>query len=219
MNELLASIRRNAVGLGLFALVTAGAIALAQVTTADRIEHNIRLAQAKALNQIVPAGTYDNDILADTVAIDQRFNQQLLGPLDDDDRIYLARNNGQVTTVILPAIAPDGYTTQIKLLVGIHADGSIAGVRITEHRETPGLGDKIDLKKSDWVLEFNDKNLLEVGEDGWAVKKDGGIFDQFTGATITPRAVVKAVKLAQKFFDHHKDVLLNIPAPQQQQQQ
>merc|ERR1712000_80234 len=110
----------------------------------------------------------------------QRFNQQLLGPLDDDDRIYLARNNGQVTTVILPAIAPDGYTTQIKLLVGIHADGSIAGVRITEHRETPGLGDKIDLKKSDWVLEFNDKNLLEVGENGWAVKKDGGIFDQFT---------------------------------------
>jgi len=216
MNDLFASIRRNAIGLGLFALVTAGAIALAQVTTKDRIEHNIRLAQAKALNEIVPAGTYDNDLLTDTVAVDKRFNQQLLGPLDDDDKIYLARKNGQVDTVILPVVAPDGYTTAIKLLVGIHADGTIAGVRITEHRETPGLGDKIDLKKSDWILEFSGKRLSDVGEDRWAVKKDGGIFDQFTGATITPRAVVKAVKLSQKFFDHHKDVLLNTPAPDAQ---
>jgi len=209
MNELLASIRRNALGLALFALVTAGAIAIAQVTTAERIEHNIRQAQARALNEIVPAGTYDNDILSDTLPVDGRFNQQLLGPLDDDDKIYLARNQGQVTTVILPVVAPDGYTTAIKLLVGIHADGTVAGVRVTEHRETPGLGDKIDLKKSAWILEFSGKRLQDVGEDAWAVKKDGGIFDQFTGATITPRAVVRAVKLAQVFFDHHKDQLLS----------
>lgn len=209
MNELFASIRRNAIGLGLFALVTAGAIAVAQVSTADRIEHNIRMAQARALNELVPAGTYDNDLLTDTMPVDDRFNQQMLGPLSEKDRIYLARKQGQVTTVILPVIAPDGYTTAIKLLVGIHADGTLAGVRVTEHRETPGLGDKIDLKKSDWVLAFSGKSLNNPGEDQWAVKKDGGAFDQFTGATITPRAVVKAVKLAQKFFAQHKDELLN----------
>ncbi len=209
MNDLLASIRRNAVGLGLFALVTAGAIAVAQVTTADRIEHNIRMAQARALNEIVPAGSYDNDILNDTIRVDKRFNQQLLGPLQAGDKIYLARTAGKVNTVILPVVAPDGYTTAIKLLVGIHADGTLAGVRVTEHRETPGLGDKIDLKKSDWILAFSGKKLDDLGEEAWAVKKDGGVFDQFTGATITPRAVVKAVKLAQKFFYHHKDELLD----------
>lgn len=208
MNELLASIRRNALGLGLFALVTAGAIAVAQVTTAERIEHNIRMAQARALNELVPVGTYDNDLLEDTLPVDKRFNQQLLGPLSEKDRIYLARQQGVVTTVILPVVAPDGYTTEIRLLVGIHADGTLAGVRVTEHRETPGLGDNIELKKSDWVLAFTGKSLQNPGEERWAVKKDGGDFDQFTGATITPRAVVKAVKLAQKFFAQHKDQLL-----------
>lgn len=214
MNELLLSIRRNAVGLALFALVTAGAIAVAQVTTAERIEHNIRMAQARALNELVPAGSYDNDILQDTLAVvGSSLNQQLLGPLAEKDKIYLARTDGKVNTVILPVVAPDGYTTVIKLLVGIHADGTLAGVRVTEHRETPGLGDKIDLKKSDWVLSFAGKSLSNPGEDGWAVKKDGGQFDQFTGATITPRAVVKAVKLAQKFFAQHKDQLLSVPQP------
>ncbi|WP_430462319.1 electron transport complex subunit RsxG [Thalassolituus sp. LLYu03] len=208
MQDLIASIRRNAVGLGLFALVTAGAIAVAQVTTADRIEHNIRMAQARALNELVPVGSYDNDLLEDTLPVDSRFNQQMLGPLSEKDRIYLARQQGNVTTVILPVVAPDGYTTAIKLLVGIHADGTLAGVRVTEHRETPGLGDKIDLKKSEWVLGFAGKSLDNPGEENWAVKKDGGAFDQFTGATITPRAVVKAVKLAQKFFAQHKDQLL-----------
>lgn len=209
MNDLLQSIRRNAIGLGLFALVTAGAIAVAKVATSERIERNIELAQARALNDIVAVGSYNNDLLHDTLAIDQRFNQQLLGPLKASDKIHLARRDGEVTTVILPVVAPDGYTMEIRLLVGIHADGSIAGVRITEHRETPGLGDKIDLKKSPWVLDFNGKSLSNPAAERWAVKKDGGDFDQFTGATITPRAVVQAVKHAQLFFRQHQNILLN----------
>jgi Na+-translocating ferredoxin:NAD+ oxidoreductase subunit G len=208
MNELMVSIRRNAIGLGIFAIVTAGAIALAQVSTHERIEHNIRMAEARALNEIVPAGDYDNDLLADTIRIDKRFNQQLLGPLPDNATIHVARRNGQITTLILPVVAPDGYTMEIGMLVGIHADGSIAGVRVVSHRETPGLGDNIDLKKSSWVLAFNGKSLGNPGEDKWAVKKDGGIFDQFTGATITPRAVTGAVKHALKFFALHKNQLL-----------
>ncbi|WP_221798410.1 electron transport complex subunit RsxG [Oceanobacter mangrovi] len=213
MKELLASIRKNAIGLGLFAVVTAGAIAVAQVGTADRIEHNLKLAQAKALNEIVPLGSYDNDLLADTVAVDERFNQQLLGPIGEKARIHIARQDGKIKTLILPVVAPDGYTMEIGMLVGVNADGTVAGVRVISHRETPGLGDKIDLKKSNWVSEFEGKSLAQTGEDKWAVKKDGGVFDQFTGATITPRAVVGAVKHALMFFQQHQTQLLNLPQP------
>jgi electron transport complex protein RnfG len=209
MKELFASIRRNAIGLAIFAVVTAGAIAVTQVMTADRIAYNIKAAEARALNQILPANSYDNDLLNDTMDVDSRFNQQLLGPLADNALIYRARNNGLVSAVILPAIAPDGYTTNIDLIVGINRDGSLAGVRVVAHRETPGLGDKIDTRKSDWILSFANKSLNNPTSEQWAVKKDGGDFDQFTGATITPRAVVRAVKRALLFFDMHKDLLLD----------
>jgi electron transport complex protein RnfG len=209
MKELFASIRRNAIGLAIFAVVTAGAIAVTQVMTADRIAYNIKAAEARALNQILPASSYDNDLLNDTMDVDSRFNQQLLGPLADNALIYRARNNGSVSAVILPAIAPDGYTTNIDLIVGINRDGSLAGVRVVAHRETPGLGDKIDTRKSDWILSFANKSLNNPTSEQWAVKKDGGDFDQFTGATITPRAVVRAVKRALMFFDMHKDLLLD----------
>lgn len=209
MKELFASIRRNAIGLAIFAVVTAGAISVTQVMTADRIAYNIKAAEARALNQILPANSYDNDLLNDTMDVDSRFNQQLLGPLADNALIYRARNNGLVSAVILPAIAPDGYTTNIDLIVGINRDGSLAGVRVVAHRETPGLGDKIDTRKSDWILSFANKSLNNPTSEQWAVKKDGGDFDQFTGATITPRAVVRAVKRALMFFDMHKDLLLD----------
>jgi electron transport complex protein RnfG len=209
MKELFASIRRNAIGLAIFAVVTAGAIAVTQVMTADRIAYNIKAAEARALNQILPASSYDNDLLNDTMDVDSRFNQQLLGPLADNALIYRARNNGIVSAVILPAVAPDGYTTNIDLIVGINRDGSLAGVRVVAHRETPGLGDKIDTRKSDWVLSFAKKSLSNPMSEQWAVKKDGGDFDQFTGATITPRAIVRAVKRALMFFDMHKDLLLD----------
>lgn len=208
MNELLISIRKNAIGLGIFALVTAGIVAAAHSLTAERIAHNIRLAQAKALNEIVPAGSYNNDLLADSLSL-QEFDTVLLGPIKDSDNINFARMNGAITTVLIPAVAADGYTQEIRILVGIKTDGSLAGVRVTEHRETPGLGDKVDLKKSPWILGFAGKSLTNPMESQWTVKKDGGDFDQFTGATITPRAVVKAVKRAQLFFVKHQDTLLN----------
>lgn len=219
MKELFASIRKNAVGLGLFAVVTAGAIAVAQVGTKERIQQNIRAAEARALNEIVPIGSYDNNLLTDVTAVDERFNQQLLGPLKDDAAIHIARRDGEISTLIFPVVAPDGYTTVIDMLVGINADGTVAGVRVVAHRETPGLGDKVDLKKSDWVLEFNGKSLFGLGEDEWAVKKDGGAFDQFTGATITPRAVVGAVKHALQFFELHKAQLLSLPVTDSSEEQ
>lgn len=207
MNELLLSIRKNAVGLALFALVTVGSIAATYTLTHENIAHNIALAKAKALNELVPVGSYDNDILADVLSL-ENFNTELLGPIAKEAVIHLARLDGEINTVLIPAVAPDGYTQEIALLVGIHVDGNLAGVRVTEHRETPGLGDKVDLKKSDWIHTFAGKSLEQPEADKWRVKKDGGDFDQFTGATITPRAVVKAVKKAQEFFVENKELLM-----------
>ena len=198
MNPLLSSITKNAIGLSLFAFFTAGVVAITQHSTSAQIEHNIRLAQAKALNQIVPTGSYDNDILNDKIDL-SRLDTSLLGAVKAPFA-QVARSNGHIHTVLIPAIAPDGYTQEIALLVGINEDGSLAGVRITEHRETPGLGDKVDLKKSDWILGFAGKSLENPDTYLWSVKKDGGDFDQFTGATITPRAVVKAVKQTLEFY-------------------
>jgi electron transport complex protein RnfG len=216
MKELVTSIRKNAIGLGLFAIVTAGSIGVAQVATKDRIVKNVQIAQAKALHEIVPQGAYDNDLLNDTISLSNseahddihaRFNVRLLGPIADDAVAYIARKDGKAHTVILPATAPDGYTTNIDMIVGIKLDGSLAGVRVVDHKETPGLGDKIEAKKHPWILQFPGLSLLNPEEQSWAVKKDGGEFDQFTGATITPRAVLRSVRLALKFFQQHRQEL------------
>lgn len=213
-SDLLASIRKNAIGLGLFAIVTAGSIGIAQVATKDSIDKNIQIAQAKALHEIVPSNEYDNDLLSDTIslasngsddAIHARWNVRLLGPIADDAVAYVARKNGKAHTVILPVTAPDGYTTNIDMIVGIKLDGTLAGVRVINHKETPGLGDKVEAKKHPWITQFSGLSLLNPEQDNWGVKKDGGHFDQFTGATITPRAVVRSVRLALEFFKLHGD--------------
>jgi electron transport complex protein RnfG len=225
------SIRKNAVGLGLFAIVTAGSIGIAQVATKDRIETNVKIAQAKALHEIVPRGSYDNDLLNDTISLSHdgvhaQWNVRLLGPIADDAVAYVARKDGKAHTIILPVTAPDGYTTNIDMIVGIKLDGSLAGVRVIKHKETPGLGDKIEAKKHSWILQFPGLSLLNPEEKSWAVKKDGGKFDQFTGATITPRAVVRSVRLALKFFQQHgkelaadKDYSTSTPAEKKPAQQ
>ena len=200
------SILRNSLILGLFAMATVGMIAVTQHGTAERIDEAQRRVQLSALNEIIPHDRHDNDLLADNFAIDDRQYLSLTGAKD----AYRARNDGAVSAVILPVVAPDGYSGRIDLLVGINADGSIAGVRSVNHRETPGLGDKIETAKSQWVLDFNGKSLSMPVPEQWAVKKDGGEFDQFTGATITPRAVVKAVYQALTYFDAHRASLLQL---------
>lgn len=230
MNELLLSIRKNAVGLGLFAIVTAGSIGIAQVATKESIDKNIQIAQAKALHEIVPQSSYDNDLLNDTISLSHddvhtEFNVRLLGPIADDAVAYIARKEGKAHTIILPVTAPDGYTANIDMIVGIKLDGSLAGVRVINHKETPGLGDKIEAKKHPWILQFPGLSLLNPLEKLWAVKKDGGQFDQFTGATITPRAVVRSVRLALTFFQKHgkelaedKDYIIKSDIPEEQSQ-
>lgn len=192
------SISKNSLLLGLFALITAAILAGTQAGTRDRIAAAEREAAQKALLEIVPLDRHNNDLLVDTVTIEPEY-WPLLG-LKDGGEVNIARDHDMPVAAIIPAVAPDGYSGDIKLIIGINADGSVAGVRALSHNETPGLGDKVDLKKSDWILGFNGKSLTNPGIGQWAVKKDGGDFDQFTGATITPRAVVKQVKNALEFF-------------------
>lgn len=206
MKELLLSIQRNALGLSLFAIVTAGTISVTYMGTSDRISDNIERSANRALLEIV---SNNGNVEFDRLELGEQFNRALLGNIKPDDSIRLARVDGEITTVILPAVNPNGYTTDIRLIVGINPSGDIAGVRVIEHRETPGLGDKIDLKKADWILSFNGKSLDNLTDDGWAVKKDGGEFDQFTGATVTPRAVVASVKQALQFYQQHKSELIS----------
>lgn len=198
------SITRNSMLLALFAVATGLLLAGSYLLTKDRIAAEIRKAEEKALLQIFPREKHDNSMLDDTLPIGP--GASALG-LRSDKRIYLAKKSGKVVAAIIPATARDGYSGDIDLVVGVNADGSVAGVRVLTHKETPGLGDKVDLAKSDWVLNFDGRSLDNPKPDGWAVKKDKGVFDAFTGATITPRAVVSATRRVLEYALENRTTL------------
>lgn len=201
----LAAIGRNGLLLAIFGLVTTAGIALTYQGTKANIAEQERLAQARALLEIMPADSHSNDMLDSAFELPAFSELGLRSP----DIGYRARNEEEeVLAVLIPALARDGYSGDIRILVGITSNGDIAGVRTLSHNETPGLGDKVDLKKSDWILSFTGTSLTQPSEAQWQVKKDGGVFDSFTGATITPRAVTHAVKRALQYFDNHRDTLL-----------
>ncbi len=199
------SITKNSLLLGAFALVTTAVLAFTADFTKARIAHAEREAQQKALFEIVPLNKHDNDMLMDTIKVPEDAWAGL--GLKSGGEIHVARHTDETIAVIIPAVAPDGYSGDIRMIVGINADGSIAGVRILDHHETPGLGDKVDIKKTPWILNFNDKSSSAPELSHWKVKKDGGDFDQFAGATITPRAVVNQIRRVLEFVDSHRDEL------------
>jgi len=202
------SITRNSLLLAVFAVCTTVLIAGTYLLTKERIAEQKRRAEEKALLQIVPRDRHDNSMLDDVIPVGPEAPG--LG-LKEPKRIYLARRGDEAVAAILPVTAPDGYSGEIDLIVGVNVDGSIAGVRTLSHKETPGLGDKVDFKKSDWVLGFNGRSLDNPQPGQWAVKKDKGVFDQFTGATITPRAVVAATLRALQYADANRETLFAVP--------
>jgi electron transport complex protein RnfG len=187
-----------------FAIAGAALVGITFVNTEDDIKHNERLALLKQLNTIIPPERYNNDLIDDIITIDA--DRSYLGT-DEPTEAYRARLDGQDVAVVFPASAPNGYNGPIDMLVGIYVDGSIAGVRVVKHRETPGLGDAVSTTHSDWILGFDGRSLDDPTQDQWKVKRDGGVFDQFTGATITPRAVVKTVHNALVYFDNNRQML------------
>jgi electron transport complex protein RnfG len=198
--------------LGSFAVGGVGLVAVTHEITDQRIAENQRQAMLTKLKAIVPAGRMSNDPLADRIEVS---DQDLLGaPVTE---VYRVRDEGNPVALILKPIVPDGYAGPIKLLVSVLPNGTLGGVRVIEHHETPGLGDKIEERKDDWIIEqFNGRSLDQPPLEEWTVKRDGGAFDQFTGATITPRSIVHAVKNTLLFVKHHGNVLYERPAQGQE---
>ena len=195
---------RGALLLMVAAVAGGGLVVTVYDATAERILANERAALLANLNTLIPADQRDNDPLLDTIQV---RSPNLLGS-KDPLTAYRARRRGQPIAVILTAVAPNGYSGAIRLLVAVRSNGVLAGVRVIQHKETPGLGDKLEVQKSDWIHGFVGKSLDNPRRSGWAVRKDNGEFDQFTGATITPRAVVRAVYNALKFFQQDREKLL-----------
>lgn len=201
------SMGKNSLLLAVFALITAVILASTDRLTEDRIAESERLAAQKALFEIIPMERHNNDLLMDIQPIPEKYWSTL--GLESGGDIHIARLDGEPVAAIIPSITPEGYSGDIAMIVGVNFDGSIAGVRVVEHRETPGLGDKVDLRKSDWILSFNGKSLSNPKPDAWNVKKEKGDFDQFTGATITPRAVIHQIAKTLEYFSQDKERLLN----------
>ncbi len=213
MTNVTRSMGGSALVLGLYGVVAALLTVGIFISTKDTIVEQQRIAKAKALTQLVDEGVYNNQLLDDQLILQQTG---LLGAIDDEPA-YIARHDSDAVVVILPVIVSDGYGGDMNMIVGVKANGSISGVRVLKHNETPGLGDKIDIRKSDWIEGFVGRSIGNPEAEQWTVKKDGGVFDQFTGATITPRAVVKGVARALSYFDSNRQYLLApLSAPEKQ---
>ncbi|MDD0824550.1 electron transport complex subunit RsxG [Mannheimia sp. AT1] len=178
--------------LGVIALFCTAISTGVYLLTKGRIDSVMAEQQKKLLEEVVPKTYFDNDLLASCKAI-QLENAPYL------NRIYIAKKSEKITAYAIQSTAPDGYSGNIVLLTGIEPNGNVLGVRVLQHQETPGLGDKIETRVSNWILNFSNKLFSLENEVDWKVKKDGGQFDQFTGATITPRAVVNNVRQSAKW--------------------
>lgn len=189
--------------LGVFSLIGIGLVSVFSYLTDGKISRNEHEALLHSLQTVLAGTVYDNDPTADTI----QLHDTGLGP--EAVTIFRARNHDKPVAAVITAIAPDGYNGNIKLLIAVHTDGTLAGVRVVSHKETPGLGDDIEAERSNWILTFAGKSLAQPEPKLWAVKRDGGSFDQFTGATITPRAVVKAVKNALHYFAANQSVIFS----------
>ncbi|WP_302981339.1 electron transport complex subunit RsxG [Plesiomonas shigelloides] len=200
---MLPTMRRHGITLAVFALIAVGTVVVVNLLTADRIAEQTKQQQKILLNQVLPSNLYNNDPLKECVMV---TDPALLGSAVPH-KAYLARLDGKPVALAIESTAPNGYSGAIQLMVGTTLSGESLGVRVLEHHETPGLGDKIDLRISDWILSFKDKVLHDDNDPRWAVRKDGGMFDQFTGATITPRAVVGGVKNTLIYVRHHGQAL------------
>ncbi|MBI1196213.1 MAG: electron transport complex subunit RsxG [Gammaproteobacteria bacterium] len=191
--------------LAAFAFAGTALVAGMHDATEERIADNERATLLRTLNAIVPRELYNNDITSDIKLVTSR---EWLGS-KKSITAYRARRDGKPAAVVLTPFAPDGYNGAIHLLVAIRLDGTLLGVRVLSQQETPGLGDAIDISRTNWVKSFDGHSLKNPDELGWHVEKDGGIFDQFTGATISPRAVVKAVHHTLLYYSKHRNELFN----------
>jgi len=203
MNRTPHPVIRSGFLLGLIALLGTALLAGVNGLTHERIIEQEKLRVLQQLNALVPVASYNNDLLGDRIEITDEAFFRHPAPIV----VYRARMDNLAVAALMIVTAPDGYNGDIRLLIGIDSNGTVLGVRVVSHRETPGLGDPIEIERSDWILGFNDKSLRNTQTSDWAVKRDGGEFDQFTGATISPRAVVRAVHNTLLYFKANQQSL------------
>ena len=194
------AIQQNAKVLTMFAVACTAMVGIVNFLTKDTIARQEEQQLLNTLYQVIAAERLNNDLYQDC----QFINHDVLLGGNSPQTAYVARMDNMPVAVALTTTAPDGYNGNINLLVAINIDGTLSGVRVLKHKETPGLGDKIETRKADWIYSFDGQFIDGEQDLRWSVKKDGGMFDQFTGATITPRAVVKAVQNTLFYFNAHK---------------
>ena len=199
---------RTAAILFVFVIVFTGLLSGAYLWTKPAIEASATEEKMKLVNEVLPASEYDNALLTDTLSLPPTPE---LG-LADSSTLYRARKAGQPVAAVFEAVAPDGYAGKIRLIIAIRADGQVAGVRVTQHRETPGLGDYVETKKDKnkahpWITQFTNMSLAKFNDKAWKLKKDGGNLEYHAGATVTPRAIAKAVLKAVKWAETNRNQL------------
>jgi electron transport complex protein RnfG len=194
---------RSGLILGGFGILGALLVSATEVRTRGVIQHNERMSLLSQLHELVPQTQVDNDFLRHPLTLD---DPDLLGARDT--RAYLGVRQDALAAVVFEATIPNGYAGPIQMLVAVGDNGVLKGVRVVSHSETPGLGDKIELERSDWVLSFDGKSLGNPDVSRWKVKKDGGAFDQFTGATVTPRAIVESIRKVLLYYEREQQSLL-----------
>jgi len=198
----------HAILLGAMGLFASVALVSGNIATQADISQRVKDDMLFSLEQAIPPSNYDNDLFEDTIVV----KSQTPSSKDKEVKVFRARKNNSIIAVAYKSTAT-GYSGPIEIIMGIDKNGSLLGVRIISHSETPGLGDKIEVKKDNWITKFTGLSFSNTASDKWKVKKDGGQFDQFTGATITPRAVVKAVYNGLLFFSNNKKTLFFDPKP------
>lgn len=201
-------ILRSAASLAAVALLGTALLAGVHHLTRDRIAAQERRVILQQLGEIISPERYDNELQEDRITVVDEF----YFPHGQRVTAYRARKNGEAVALVLKFAAINGYNGKIQLLLGINVNGTLSGARVASHKETPGLGDAIETEKSDWILNFSGLSLTDPTPQFWAVKRDGGEFDQFTGATITPRAIVEAIHLALEYFASRQNALFDTPA-------
>ena len=208
MKRIARSTLQTSANLVFFAVIGTAILASTYFMTHDAIVKSEDAEKMKLITQIVPPALFDNDIIQDKLNIPPN---QLLGT-EDTTIAYRARLKGEPSAVVLEAIAPDGYSGKIALILAVRANGELAGVRVVTHKETPGLGDYIELPKDPWIKGFDGKSREVYKDEDWKVKKDGGQFAYMAGATITPRAIVKAVNKALIYYAENREQLFAVNA-------
>lgn len=198
-------ISQNGAILGAFALVSTSLIAITNYFTITPIAEAKEKQLLLTLNQVIPNELYNNELHLDCSIVKA---SDLLG--NRAQRVYRARYSDENRAVVIETTTPNGYSGNIDMIVAINTDKEVLGARVVSHKETPGLGDKIDIRVSDWILSVNNKVFNDELRTRWNVKKDGGEFDQFTGATITPRAVIRAVANAAEYANNNIDTLFSL---------